>query len=66
MQRRPELSRSHARLARKSGVTPEEMIDAMTTAILSGGVPGWIEGSKAFIAGAAAVSRSPAGETARA
>jgi len=65
-ERYTEGARIHVVNALENGATPEDVIDAMTTAILSGGVPGWIEGSKAFMAGEAAVSRSAVGETARA
>jgi len=50
-ERYTEGARIHVVNALENGATPEEVVDAMTTAILSGGVPGWIEGSKAFVAG---------------
>lgn len=54
-ERYTEGARIHVVNAIENGATPEEVVDTMTTAILSGGVPGWIEGSKAFVAGSAAV-----------
>ncbi|MCP5281326.1 MAG: carboxymuconolactone decarboxylase family protein [Rhodoferax sp.] len=37
----------HARAALQCGATQEELIDAMATAILAGGIPGWIEAAAA-------------------
>ncbi|WP_299451196.1 carboxymuconolactone decarboxylase family protein [uncultured Pigmentiphaga sp.] len=65
-ERYTEGARIHVVNALENGATPEEVVDAMTTAILSGGVPGWIEGSKAFIAGQAALSRPAGGDGPRA
>jgi Uncharacterized homolog of gamma-carboxymuconolactone decarboxylase subunit len=55
-ERYTEGARIHVVNAMENGATAEEVVDAMTTAILSGGVPGWIEGSKAFVAGSQAVA----------
>jgi len=55
-ERYTEGARIHVVNALDNGATPEDVVDAMTTAILSGGVPGWIEGSKAFTAGAESVA----------
>lgn len=38
----------HAKAALGCGATPEELLDGMTTAILCGGVPGWIEGAQVY------------------
>jgi alkylhydroperoxidase/carboxymuconolactone decarboxylase family protein YurZ len=57
-ERYTEGARIHVVNALENGATAEEVVDAMTTAILSGGVPGWIEGSKAFEAGHAAYVKS--------
>jgi len=38
----------HAKAALRCGATDEELLDAMTTAILSGGIPGWMEGSVVY------------------
>jgi alkylhydroperoxidase/carboxymuconolactone decarboxylase family protein YurZ len=38
----------HARAALGCGATKEELLDAMTTAILQGGIPGWIEASQVY------------------
>ncbi|MEB2399811.1 MAG: carboxymuconolactone decarboxylase family protein [Alcaligenaceae bacterium] len=55
-ERYTEGARIHVVNAMENGASAEEVVDAMTTAILSGGVPGWIEGSKAFVAGSQAVA----------
>ena len=39
----------HARAALQCGASKEELLDGMTTAILAGGIPGWIEASGAFL-----------------
>jgi len=54
-ERYTEGARIHVVNAIENGATPEEVVDTMTTSILSGGIPGWIEGSKAFVAGSEAV-----------
>ena len=38
----------HARAALMCGASHEELLDGMTTAILTGGIPGWIEASGAY------------------
>jgi len=38
----------HAKAAIGCGATNEELLDAMTTAILGGGIPGWIEASQVY------------------
>jgi alkylhydroperoxidase/carboxymuconolactone decarboxylase family protein YurZ len=38
----------HAKAALGCGATNEELLDGMTTAILGGGIPGWIEASQVY------------------
>ena len=38
----------HAKAAMGCGATKEELLDGMTTAILGGGIPGWIEASQVY------------------
>jgi alkylhydroperoxidase/carboxymuconolactone decarboxylase family protein YurZ len=39
----------HAKAALGCGASHEELLDGMTTAILGGGIPGWIEASQVYV-----------------
>lgn len=39
----------HAKAALSCGASHEELLDAMTTSILGGGIPGWIEGCQVYL-----------------